>query len=85
MGVTRVILHVDRLVLRGVGALNRDAVAEWLTRELQAQLARPHVADRLASRPDAVRLHVGRVRVDATTPTTLGRVVARRIARKVTS
>ena len=81
----RVIVHIDRLVLRGVSATDRTAVAESLTRELTTQLARAEIADRLSSRPDTARLDAGRIRTGAATPVALGRSVARGITRRVTA
>jgi hypothetical protein len=81
----RVIVHIDRLVLRGVSATDRTAVAESLTRELTIQLARPGVAGRLSSQPDTARLEAGRIRAGAATPVALGRSVGRAITQKVTA
>jgi hypothetical protein len=82
--VKRVIVHIDRLVLRGVRPADRDAVATSLTRELGASLADRGAATRLAARDDAACVNAGRVS-GAGSPTALGRLAARGIARRITS
>ncbi|VTU35480.1 hypothetical protein [Variovorax sp. PBL-E5] len=55
--MTKVVLHIDRLVLRGVPAAERDAVVAGLKAALAREFALPGVAERLAStgHRDAVR------------------------------
>jgi hypothetical protein len=44
-------VHIERLVLRGVAATDRDAVVQALQAEVERQLSQPGVAERLATAP----------------------------------
>lgn len=46
----KVVLHIDRLVLRGVPADERDALASGLRSALERELSRPGVAAQLVER-----------------------------------
>jgi hypothetical protein len=81
--VRRVIVHIDRLVLRGIGPADRETVAESLTRELGARFADGGAAARLAARGNSAHVNAGRV--GGGSPAAMGRFAARGIARKVTS
>lgn len=48
----KVVLHIDRLVLRGVAAQERDALVAHLRRTLEVELSKPGVAARLAVQGD---------------------------------
>jgi hypothetical protein len=78
--VTRVFVHIERVVLNGIGAAERDALATGLRDELTRVLAAPEAVGRLA----AVG-HVARLRVDAVSGKTdagrTGAAVARGIDR----
>jgi hypothetical protein len=82
----RVIVHIDRLVLKGFRPEDRHAIAEGLREELGRQLAEPGVAERLESRGNLARLKVGEVPIGAETkPGRVGQQSARGIAREVGS
>jgi hypothetical protein len=86
--VTRVVLHIDRLNLRGIGHGERtalvDAVRAALAQQLSAALADPAVAVALAGRPAyQANLTAGRAIVDAG-PTVTGSRLGRQIARSLT-
>ena len=59
--MTRVFVHIDRLVLRGVAAAERDALAGALRAELTRRLAAPEAVGRLTSIGNVARLRVGSV------------------------
>jgi hypothetical protein len=84
--MTRIVLHVDRLLLRGVRSEDRAAIADALRGGLAQQFSRPDAAAQLSERGDVERVHAPIVRVPANaTPALIGRAVARGIGRGVTS
>lgn len=80
-GMNRIVLHIDRLVLRGVDRANAGAVSAALQAELRTLLAQPGAAAAWVGRGDAHALQAGQasvpVQADAAS---LGRAVAGRIA-----
>ena len=77
----RVVVHVDRLVLTGVGREARDAVAAGLQAELVRLMRDPRVLDRLAASDGVPRLRIRPVRIPSSTgPKSTGAVTARAIA-----
>ena len=56
--MTRVVVHIDRLVLTGVSAAERDGLANALRAELTRRLAAPEAVERLASIGNVARLRV---------------------------
>ena len=73
-----IVLHIDRLVLRGVN--RAGAVSEALQAELRQQLA-THGSGALAAHAARSHLHVGRVQlVQGADSTALGQAVAAHIA-----
>jgi hypothetical protein len=83
--VRRVVVHIDRLVLRGVRREDRYAVAEGLQQELTRLLADPHVTGSLASLGSVQRLRAGGVDVaPGSGPQRLGERVAHGISRGLT-
>lgn len=56
---TRLILHIDRLVLHGIDRAAAPAIAEQLQAELQRRLAEPGAAERLAAGGHRARLRLG--------------------------
>jgi hypothetical protein len=84
--MTRVVLHIDRLVLTGFPQQDRQALAEGLRQELGRLFAEPDVAQGLAARGDVGRLEVSgiRVRQDAA-PANVGAQAARGIVRGIGS
>jgi hypothetical protein len=84
VGMKRVILHIDRLVLKGFRHEDRYAVAEALREELGRQLSSPDAVQQLASAGDSWRLNVGEVRVAVgAKPSEVGAFTARGIAREI--
>jgi hypothetical protein len=82
--MTRVVLHIDRLVLTGFPQQDRQALAEGLRQELGRLFAEPDVARQLVARGNAGQLKVGGVRVSpTTTPANVGNQAARGIAREI--
>lgn len=59
----RVVLHIDRLVLRGFRPENRAAIVEGLRGELGRLLADPTTSARLSSTPQVPKIDAGRVSV----------------------
>ncbi|MDM0112223.1 hypothetical protein QTI66_08680 [Variovorax sp. J22R133] len=88
MGMTRLVVHIDKLVLSGLPPEDRHAVAAALEQELALQLG-PHMADaqlaaRIASRGDVARLAPAPLRMGpGMSASALGRQVARDIARSL--
>jgi hypothetical protein len=83
--MTRVILHIDRLVLNGFPAAQRDALAEGLRAELTRRLADPAMAVRLAAVGTVERIRTADARLaPAVAPRTVGSTVARAIVHGVT-
>jgi plasmid stabilization system protein ParE len=80
----RIVLHIDRLVLNGFAAEQRDAVARGLQSELGRLLAEPSMAQRLGTVGNVERVRTSNARVahDAA-PRTAGTSVARAIVNGV--
>ena len=80
----RVIVHIDRLVLRGDHPHDRIALAESLRCEIESSLARRTTVDALASLGDRPRIETGAVRVVAgAKPRRVGAAIARAVVRSV--
>jgi len=65
VGMKRIVVHIDRLVLRGVRHEERHAVAAGLKGELSRWLAGAGAGDRLARLGHVPRLSLGRVSLAA--------------------
>jgi hypothetical protein len=80
----RIVVHIDRLVLNGFAAENRDAVARGLQGELGRLLAEPSMAERLGTLGNVERVRTSNARVahDAA-PRVAGTSVARAIVNGV--
>jgi hypothetical protein len=79
--VSRVTVHIDRLVLRGPVA-QPDRIAEGLQRELARLLGEPGVARSVAATGDVPHLRAGPVHAgQPTAPLQLGVLAARAIVR----
>lgn len=84
--MTRVVLHIDRLVLKGFERQAREGIAEGLREELTRLLAAPEVARQLQSRHGIPALKVGAIRIQAgAPPAAIGVQAARGIVRGVGS
>jgi hypothetical protein len=83
--MTRVIVHIDRLVLKGFEPGDRHAVAQGLQAELERVLSGRDAASRLRGLGDVSRLQVGGVPVEqGANPQCVGESVAQGIGRKIT-
>lgn len=56
MGVTRVVLHIDRLTLRGIAPAHREMFVTAFKLELARNLAETDVATRLAAQGSRAHL-----------------------------
>jgi hypothetical protein len=78
----RIVVHIDRLVLRNVDAGDAGAVSAALTAELQARLGGDEAIAALRSWHGSPSVRAGRARVgDAAEPAAVGRAAARQILR----
>jgi len=80
--VTRLVLHIDRLVLRGIERADAAVVSAGVRTELQRLLAAPDTARALAAGGSKYRVEAGEVRV-ARGGGALGRAIAGGIARGI--
>lgn len=81
--MTRIVLHIDRLVLKGFRHEDRHAFAAGLQAELERLLADPDARAGLASMHDSSRLPVGTVFVQrGASPQSFGAATAQGIARR---
>jgi hypothetical protein len=80
----RVIVHIDRLVLKGFQHEDRHAVAAGLQQELAKLLAEPASAERLAGLGSVSRLRVGKAQIQqGAKPQRMGIEAARSIAQGI--
>jgi hypothetical protein len=83
--MSRLVLHIDRLVLRGIDRADAAAVAAGLELELRRQLTRAGAEAPLVTGGDRPRVRVGEVRVaGGSHAAATGRAVARGIVGGVT-
>ena len=59
----RVVVHIDRMVLRGFGNTDAHAISEGMRSELARLMADPAAAQRLASLGHVASLRAGKVRL----------------------
>lgn len=79
----RVVIHIDRLVLKGFRHEDRHAIAEGLQQELYLLLADPQAAQGLAGLGDISRLQVGRMHIaQDSKPQRVGAQVAQGIGKE---
>jgi hypothetical protein len=64
----RIVLHIDRLVLRGFDSADGDRLAEGLRQELGALLATAETAQAMTAWQSTPRLHAGTVHIDHGAP-----------------
>ena len=84
VGMRRVVVHIDRLVLRGVSLKDRDALAAEFQEELGLVFAAPRVGSILKEKGNVPSLRVVGVPIDAAGRTGGGgRSVARGIAKEL--
>jgi hypothetical protein len=85
MGVSRLVLRVEQLVLSGFDPRQRDAVVTAIRGELARQLAAPDLAGDIGLRGDTTTVHVGPLTLPRTLqPDQVGAWIARAIARGLT-
>jgi hypothetical protein len=78
--MSRIVLHIDRLVLRGIEPGDTDAFSTALQAELQRQLAMTGMAETLRGIGQPARIKVGEVRSAKSGHEGLGQAVAQSIA-----
>jgi hypothetical protein len=84
--MTRVVVHIDRLVLKGFAYQDRHALAEGLQQELGRLLAEPDAVRRLVEQGNVGLLNVGGVRFGPNAaPAKVGVRAARGIVRDIKS
>lgn len=82
--MTRVAVHIERLVLKDFRPQDGDAVAEGLQRELSRLLAEPSAAPQLAAMGSLPRLQVGAGPLDrGAGAQQIGQRLAQRIGREI--
>lgn len=80
----RVNVHIDRLVLKGLGNGSAEAIAQGLQQQLAATLSAPGGFDALTGSGHLARLQVGPVAMSAdSTPVELGQSLANAIGKGV--
>lgn len=80
----RVVLHIDRLVLKGFRYQDRHAIAMGLQRELRRVFAGREAASPLAALADVSQLQVGGVRIEpGSKPLRVGERIAHGIGREM--
>lgn len=77
--MSRIVLHIDRLLLHGIDPSDAEAFAHALQLELRSRLATPGTSSRL-TRGHLGRLRVGAVRVQQAEASQLGQTLAGHIA-----
>lgn len=84
--MNRVVLHIDRLVLRGIDPADAPAVSAGIRTKMESLLGESGIAQTIAGRGDRFRIKGGTAHFDqAGTAGDLGLSVGKRIARGVTS
>jgi hypothetical protein len=78
----RVVVHIDRLVLRGFAREDRDGIAEGVRQQLGELLVNAGAAQNLTDMPSIHRLSVGNVHVaHGAKPIHIGKLIAGGIIR----
>jgi hypothetical protein len=76
--MTRILVHIDKLILRGVADGDADALADEISRAVANEL-RNHALDApLIAQGDRARIQAGKV-TTAATPAGTGQAIAQRI------
>lgn len=84
--MSRIVLHIDRLVLRGINAADAAVFSESLRSELASRLADPAARAALVACSGSHRLNVGSVQVPrGQSASATGQAVAGRIVPKAAS
>ncbi len=78
--MTRTIVHIDSLVLKGFRHEDRHAIAAGLRQELAGMFADPRAVQQWIARGDVARLRIGSVLIDPSSkPQRVGAQAARGI------
>lgn len=83
--MSRVVLHIDRLVLRGLTRAEAKAFRDTLGETLARQLARPGLADALRGQPHRARVRVASVSAPGGDPAALSTAVGDGLARSLST
>lgn len=84
MGMRRVVINIDRLVLRHFGRTDSQAISDAIRAELARGLADPATTARLAALGSVVSRHAGNVRLPhGGSPHALGTAAGRAIGRGI--
>jgi hypothetical protein len=84
MGMKRVVVHVDRLVLKGFRHEDQHAIAAGLRQELGRVFTDAEAVSHLRAMGDVSRLRVGGVHIEhGSTPQRVGENVARGIGKEI--
>lgn len=81
--MTRLVLHIDRLVLRGIEPHDAKAISAGLQAELQRRLATPGAVDALVEGGDRARLRL-QTHTAGQAPASGARALGRAIADGIT-
>lgn len=82
--MTRVIVHIDKLVLRGIDRADTAEISAGIRAQLKSQLVEPGGVETLATVGDRSRIQAGTAQVDqACVASSLGRNIGNRIAKGV--
>lgn len=84
--MTRIVLHIDRLVLRGISSTDAAGISENLRAELATRLADPGARSALLASGGHHRVNVGSVQIPhGQTAAETGQAIAGRIAPRAAS
>ena len=82
----RVVVHIERLVLRGFGEADRGELAQGLQETLAAELGQRGVAQRLSAPREVPRVDAGTVRIArGSRASRIGGDVAKAIVKGITT
>ena len=86
MDLTKLVVHVERMVLNGFQPWDREVLSDSLRRELVRRLGAGDAARQIAQLSDAARLDLARLHIPrALDPEDMGAWIARVIARGLRS
>jgi hypothetical protein len=82
--MSKVFLHIDRLVLKGFRNEDRHAIAEGLHQELTRLLADPQAVQQLTTNGDVSHLRAASIQIDrGSTPQRVGLQVAQGVGKEM--
>lgn len=81
--MTRIVLHIERLVLHGIDPMDADAISQALRDELERQLTLSDVAPDLRTAGNRYRVNAGSVHLaQGEDAAALGHAIAARIVQR---